>query len=138
NTAHHMGARGPYRVEDPTLERLVLAPLATRVRPVECGHVSVDRNARLKNEPAHGNLLFSYLLLDRSRRGKSSPTSWPSVRTEASASSIEWILTSESESCASSFLREQRADEPAETFGIGDRIDLADAAAHDGERDHRD
>src|SRR5207245_5289860 len=133
-----MGARGPYRVEDPTLERLVLAPLAPRVRPVECGHVSVDRNARLKNEPAHGNLLFSYRLLDRSRRGKSSPTSWPSVRTEASASSIEWILNSKSESCASSLLPKQRADEPPETFGIGDRVDLGDTTTDDGERDQRE
>src|SRR6266513_2733132 len=80
NPTHQVSTRGPDRVEDPTLERLVLAPLAPRVRPVECGHVSVDRNARLKNEPAHGTLHFSRVLLTGGGVGTHRPPRCPTLR----------------------------------------------------------
>src|SRR5262249_61369330 len=70
--AHDMRTRGPDRVEDPALDRFVLTFVAPWMRPVECGHVAVDGNARLKNEPAHESLLVSCVLIDRSRRGNSS------------------------------------------------------------------
>src|SRR3954452_12287299 len=51
--AHQVGASAPHRVEDPLLDGLAPAPVVPRVRPVESRHVSVDRDARLKDEPAH-------------------------------------------------------------------------------------
>ena len=50
------------------------SPSATRAGRDECGHVSVDRSARLKNEPAHGTSSCRVRLVDSPERRNSSPT----------------------------------------------------------------
>ena len=50
------------------------SPSATGAGRDECGHVCVDRSARLKNEPAHGTSSCRIRLVDSPERRNSSPT----------------------------------------------------------------